>query len=235
MLAVAEKYAGRNGQCPSCGQPAQVPFLASPPSVSEHALTVEAVEEEIPEVLPAYPVAEIVPEPCLDGAGRFWLWSCDHCERPLRTPIRESGKIIDCPTCRLFLRAPGKRKGRSTGLPVALSVSAVHIVWPLKCVCCLDQHDTFVAITAIRVDWSRASSLLGLLASTETNGWRVPFCWDCVAHNRRNDESRCKRSCAFVSQAVVYDGWHGATHRFRFYNWRYANLFVSMNRDKMLI
>jgi hypothetical protein len=68
----------------------------------------------------------------------------------------------------------------------------------------------------------------------ETGGWKIPYCWECMSHVQ-GETDRAKRSCCGLDAAVVYGGWYASTHTLRFYNWRYANAFILLNRDKCVL
>jgi uncharacterized protein YbaR (Trm112 family) len=222
VLLVSEKAIGMRLQCPKCKQPLTIPEL-------------------IPEVLPADPL-EVLPAdqnaPRLDSRGRYRILSCSSCGRQLRVPAADSGKILSCPSCLFFYKVPGKLRSKTDGLPVHVLLSALQVQWPLACACCLESHDAFVPVSHAKFDWSRASSVLAaldMIASAQVREARIPYCWECIEHVKRNDESLCKRKCPVVKCAFVYEAWHGTEHLFRFFNWRYANEFLRLNADKIAI
>jgi hypothetical protein len=66
------------------------------------------------------------------------------------------------------------------------------------------------------------------------DSWKVPYCWDCLEHVKSKDEEEMHKGCATVKSAVEYHGYEGSVHSFSFHHWRYANLFILLNHDKML-
>jgi hypothetical protein len=162
----------------------------------------------------------------------------------LRIPPSDRGRVLQCPSCRFFYIAPGrKHPEENSGLPVFVNVSAIILQWPACCACCLDLHDTQATTSHTNVDWANAVmaagaygigyGLLRLAGSTEQKGWEIPYCWECLEHVEGRSE-RPKRSCCGLDPAVEYCGWYGTVHRFSFYNWKYANRFMLLNRDKCL-
>jgi hypothetical protein len=77
--------------------------------------------------------------------------------------------------------------------------------------------------------------LTSLASNTEQKHWNVPYCWDCIEHVRTRQGRLTKEVCCNFEEAVVYAGWEGSFHTFKFYHWKYASLFVTQNRDKCLI
>jgi hypothetical protein len=67
------------------------------------------------------------------------------------------------------------------------------------------------------------------------DSWNVPYCWECLEHVKRKDEDEMHDDCVNVKAAVAYHGFHGSVHTFSFYNWRYANRFIDLNRDKCVM
>ena len=186
-------------------------------------------------------------EPPRDRSGKYYLMNCLACARPLRVPTYEKGRILRCPSCRYFYLAPGKRRRRDDdGLPVSLRVSAHILVWPQRCACCLDYNDAGAVAAHTRVDWARVACALDNLrwgwygysalwaeGSVQQKGWEIPYCWECLDHIE-NRTDRGKKTCCNLDPAVLYDGWQGGFHLFRFFNWQYANAFICANANKVI-
>jgi hypothetical protein len=166
----------------------------------------------------------------------------------LRVPTYERGRILRCPSCRYFYEAPGRRRhpDDDDGLPVSVRVSAYILVWPQRCACCLDYHDAGATAAHTRVDWARIAcaldsfrhgwyghSALWAEDSVQQRGWEIPYCWECLDHIQERTD-RCKKTCCNLGPAVVYGGWQGSFHLFRFYNWQYANAFIYANANKLI-
>lgn len=227
MLRISDSAAGKRGKCPYCKGVIEVPAPAQLPApVAEPIAEVLPVEQPIMDALPAGPI--------LDPTRRFFLCRCEYCSRDLRVPVYEAGRVLRCPSCRLSFLAPGRLQGDgNTGLPVVVNVSALIVTWPLKCCCCLRPHDTFLPVSHTRFDWS--GGLLHGLSSAETQGWNVPYCWECAEHVQRRHPQLLKRTCCPSYQAIRYDGWRASVHVLAFFNFMYANQFIVHNDGKCLL
>lgn len=267
-LKAPSERAGARSKCPRCSCPVQVPQLPADtnrdvrdnqfPSSEENRRALVPYSkkpiEVILDVLPADDIPEVIPvdEPIptvipvrlrMDKERKYYLINCPYCERELRIRKQDAGKVLSCPSCRLFYLSPGKRRqSGNDGLPVEVRVSAYVLKWPLCCPCCLSPHDTFIPISHTRINWAYVSTyggiadfLASLVSNTEQRHWNVPYCWDCIEHVRTKREHYMKRECCNVEEAVNYAGWEGSFHAFKFYHWKYASLFMVQNRDKCLI
>jgi hypothetical protein len=178
---------------------------------------------------------------------RFEEVGCGFCKRVIRVPRHQRGWIVRCPSCRFFNPVPGRPHPDSDGgLPVVVRVSAYFLGWPDACACCLALPDTEAAATCMRFggrdgvpqEQVRRNKFFYVMRAlgegVEWAEWKIPYCWECLEHVERKTD-RAKRACCGLDAAVVYGGWYASTHTFRFYNWRYANAFILLNRDKCLL
>jgi DNA-directed RNA polymerase subunit RPC12/RpoP len=252
LLKVTGGKGGAKVACPKCGHKMlvpQPPGAAAPPADTSVKANLPAlfrppVQEPHPEPPPVEDVTVVYPVP--RRRKRFGETDCWACGRLLRFRWRDQGRVLRCPSCLYYYRAPGDRHpGADDGLPVVVQVSAVFLSWPSCCACCLDLPDTRAGASHTRIDWGEFTAginatsydpvygALRMLGSAEDRGWSVPYCWECLDHIRRRPD-RSKRDCCGLDAAVEYDGWHGTVHQFRFYNWQYANRFIHANQDKCL-
>lgn len=275
-MEIADQFAGRKGSCPKCGHRITVPTLRandgsnsslsgkpeaapmagkSPPQKKEPIDDLSDLVEGslIPEVIPVHEIAKVNPvTEKSDPKQSFDIDEhnpmCVLCQYPLRFRNSDRGKILRCPQCLYYFKAPGRRRrGEPDGLPVPVTLSAERIIWPVCCACCLGIASDFLKASAKKVDSNDLASaawamhynnygyaLIKALNSTETRWWKIPYCLECIDHiTHVTDEA--DENCCCVDAAVRFDGWHGAIQRFSFFNWKYANQFMLANHEKRLI
>jgi hypothetical protein len=252
VLTCPAAGAGQKIYCPRCGQRLKVPG-SPPPARSAQPVIGEVLpaappeaddgdDEDIPVVTPVDDPESTrrhddrPPRPWRwSKRGNFYLQDCAVCERPLRIPRAQSGRVMPCPFCHTFLQAPGRCYGADDGLPIRVNASARVLIWPFACVCCVRPHDTFLKVKHFQYNTAaRGTAAILALACPRESWWKVPYCWECADHVRSEDERACRKQCVAVGPAVIFDGYHGAVHRFRFWNWRYVNLFLAANQGKAL-
>jgi DNA-directed RNA polymerase subunit M/transcription elongation factor TFIIS len=218
-LSAPVSKAGAKSRCPKCKQAVEVPQQAAlsttvPPQVPRYV----PVEVLVPEVLT---VPEALPVgPPRDPSEKYYLIDCPTCGRPLRVPTYERGRILRCPSCRYFYKAPGRLRHRDDddGLPVSVRVSAHILVWPQCCACCLDYHDAEATAAHTRVDWAGIAcaidsfrrgwyghSALWTESSVQQKSWEIPYCWECLDHIEKRTDC-CKQTCCNLGPAVIYGG-----------------------------
>lgn len=259
-LKAEEDKLGAKTRCPKCGQSLYVPPPVrnqpkgeSPPvnpaknyPLMPHAVSLPA--EEILDVLPADPedflTAIPVEEPPQRArpVSRFYEMTCPYCGRNVRIKRQQIRNVQRCPNCGSFLVAPVvKRPFDVRGLPVTVSASAFLLMWPRMCVCCCKPHDTYLPVSHTRIDWlgiasaSHLSTMLTRLANSQSQHWKVPYCWECLDHVRLDRDDRTSKTCWNVEEAIIYHGWYASVHTFKFFNPIYASLFIRENAGKILL
>ena len=256
LNAPAEQI-GAQTKCPQCGPPVRVPgplvpmpqaayrppAQPTPEVVPVQEVILDAlpadegtwpgeVEEEIADALPADSAAEQQ----LVRPGRYHRLTCSFCRRLVRVPREDSGRVLPCPSCRMYFRAPGRCWDEDDGLPAVVQVSARLLFWPKRCACCLRPHDT--CVRAIHRQYTtrglHGTAALISFCFPDQYFWEVPYCWECAEHIHTGYEEGTNPGCCNVEEAVEYNGFSGTVHQFRFFNFHYANAFIALNRDKCL-
>ena len=266
-----ESCAGRKAKCPKCGQRLLIPTPPVPKPENKTILgklesdivpesevfLVEDGSASAPKIqhFPAViPIPEVIRVPEVNQAEKPSLsdaensFYCLACKYPLRFRRTDRGKVLRCPSCLYYFKAPGRRRrGEPDGLPIPVTLSAERIIWPICCACCLGVASDFLKATANKVDANDLASaawamhynnygyaILKAMNSRETKWWPVPYCLECIDHiNKDSDE--IEEDCCCIDAAVRFDGWHGHVQKFSFFNWQYANRFMLANHEKRLI
>lgn len=266
-LKAPDDKVGARSRCPHCGCAVVVPKLAEQPAPAaelkvvpeqpaddDDLVEMELVEEthplvRLPEAAGAYGLNNAANAPRPRRVSRFIETTCSACSRPIRVRRCDQGKVQQCPRCRFFFKAPGRRfRGEESGLPVVLKICADIIVWPDCCACCLDLHDTKTRASHTDVDpnaisaaaWSYrfnpAYAAVRLGAGIQNRWWDIPYCWECIDHIDGKTDRHKPHCCINLDAAVEYKGLVGGKfHEFRFYNWQFANRLRVLNVDKCLV
>jgi hypothetical protein len=147
---------------------------------------------------------------------------CPGCHDPLESPDSLAGKTAVCPTCGRQNQIPAAPAHAPEYIPV--QVSAQIVQWPQKCVCCCEESDT-----VLRLTFTKHSK-----GKTRERYWEAPYCSACLGHVQGSPGAARKGTCCGTGVAVVYDGYQGWVHSFRFRNPAYARRFVEANAAKVL-
>jgi hypothetical protein len=147
---------------------------------------------------------------------------CPGCQTPLESPDSQAGNTAVCPSCGRINEVHEAARQAPEYIRVQLSAQVVQ--WPQKCVCCCEESDTVMPLAFTKQ--SRGQ--------TRERYWEAPCCSACLAHVQGIPGATRKRTCCGTGAAVIYDGWHGWVHSFRFRNRDYVRRFVEANAGKVL-
>jgi hypothetical protein len=147
-------------------------------------------------------------------------YRCPSCNTLQKARDVEARNKVPCPSCgqRIQLPAPADRAA------IRVQVSARILLWPQKCVCCCGESDSALQLVNIHATGKTEKEV----------AWEVPYCSHCLGHVRREPSATVKESCCSAEVAVIYDGYRGTVHTFRFFNAAYAERFIKANEKKVL-
>ncbi len=251
---VGDEFAGRTTKCRQCGQPLQVPAVATSALVP--------IQVVVPQ--PAPPTSQ---HPPAGVNGGQLVRSAAAVPVKVLEPVTIKEQNVDCPLCAQAMRCSEAHLtewlecARCRGELIVLAcertwrvfprspkqyhvkASARLLHWPSQCACCFGAADTTARISHVRYKGSKA----------EERAWEVPYCQGCLDHGlamenaqRFPEPSRAKRiladiglklksNCVGLMTAAGYDGWNGSVQYFRFLSERYTLAFIEANRSKIVM